>query len=141
MSASTEFNTKVSSKPFSSNTAIEKEDLRLEVDLYKEKLEDQWEGLKSNASDYGKQALVIGGIVATTYVVMNAILPKEKKKVKLATEKIDNTSSKNQFLKKGSQDVFKAVQSIGWTLAVGWARKMLMNYIADDQKKNEKREF
>lgn len=140
MSSSTDFNKKVSSQPFSSNTEAEKEDLQMEVDLYKEKLEEQWEGLKSNASDYGKQALVIGGIVATTYVVMNAILPKEKKKIKVDKEIVDNSATTNQFIRKGSQDVLKAVQSIGWTLAVGWARKMLMNYIADDQKRNEKSE-
>ena len=113
----------------------------MEVDLYKEKLEEQWEGLKANATDYGKQALVIGGIVTATYVVMNAILPKDKKKVKVDKVKLNAKSDTNQFFKKGSQDVLKAAQSIGWTLAVGWARKKLMNYIADDQKSNEKSEL
>tara|TARA_R110002124_G_scaffold262519_1_gene428658 strand:+ start:1835 stop:2251 length:417 start_codon:yes stop_codon:yes gene_type:complete len=135
MNSSTESNKKISSKPFSSNTAVEKEDLQMEVELYKGKLEEQWEGLKSNATGYGKQALVIGGIVATTYVVMNAVLPKAKTK---APKKVVAAPEKSQFIKKGTQDVVKAIQSIGWTLAVGWARKKLMNYIADDQISNEK---
>jgi len=51
----------------------------LDADLYKDKLELQWNGLKSDASNYGKQALIIGGVVATTFIVLNAVLPKSKK--------------------------------------------------------------
>ena len=66
-------------KPFSSDTDRDKQELQLDAEVYREKLETQWHGLKTDATAYGKQALVIGGVVATTFVVMNALLPKTKK--------------------------------------------------------------
>ena len=72
------------SKPFSSNTDAEKEDLLKEADLYRDKLEVQWDDLKKDATDYGKQALIIGGVVASTYLLLEAVLPKEKSKEKVA---------------------------------------------------------
>jgi hypothetical protein len=62
--------------------------LLLDADLYKDKLELQWSDLKKDATQYGKQALVIGGVVATTFLVMNAVLPKTKKNKEKLVEPI-----------------------------------------------------
>jgi hypothetical protein len=125
------------SKPFSSDTAEDKEDLLKEADLYRDKLERQWGSLKGNASEYGKQALIIGGVVTTTFLVLNALLPKENKKA-ARQEEAEKPSIKGEVYKKRSSfAVGDAVQSLAWTLAVGWARKKLQNYIADDQEPDE----
>ena len=85
MSSSIDSSVKIT-KPFSSDTDKDKQDLLLDADLYKDKLELQWSGLKTDATEYGKKALIIGGVVATTYVVMNAILPKSKKEKRAEAE-------------------------------------------------------
>ncbi|TDE12079.1 hypothetical protein [Dyadobacter psychrotolerans] len=126
------------SKPFSSNTDEEKESLIYEANLYRDKLEDQWGDLKSDAKQYGKQALIIGGVVTTTFLVLNALLPDTKKKEKEIKGK--NTErpqpvAKEVKVKKSSENTVKsAVQSLAWTLAIGWARQKLEKYIADDRK-------
>ncbi|MCE7067471.1 hypothetical protein [Dyadobacter sp. CY326] len=131
MSASIDSSVKIT-KPFSSDTDKEKKDLELDADLYRDKLELQWTGLKSEASTYGKQALIIGGVVATTFVVLNAFLPKSKKEKRAEAEaeiyKAVESKQKKKFA------VGAAVQSLAWTLAVGWARQKLKHIIADDRK-------
>jgi len=127
------------SKPFSSDTDQEKHDLMLEADLYKDKLELQWDDLKQDATQYGKQALIIGGVIATTFILMKAVLPspKEKEEVKF---KEKQTLKKPSVKKKSNFAVGDAVKSLAWTLAMGWARQKLKNYIADDQKPHENSE-
>lgn len=129
------------SKPFSSDTDQEKQDLLQEADLYKDRLEHQWDGLKKDATQYGKQALIIGGVVTTTFIVLNALLPDTKKKegIKLKEKPvIKNKKSLNN--KKSKFAVGDAVKSLAWTLAVAWARQKLKNYVADDQKPDENSE-
>jgi len=135
MSSSIDSSVKLS-KPFSSDTDQDKQGLLREADLYKNKLEDQWDGLKSDATQYGKQALIIGGVVATTFLILNALLPTPKEKVKVKPEEKLNYK-KTVVNKKSKFAVGDAVQSLAWTLAVGWARQKLKNYIADDQKPDE----
>ena len=139
MSSSIDSSVKLS-KPFSSDTDEEKQILMQDADLYRNKLENQWEGLKDDATQYGKQALIIGGVVVTTFVVLNALLPDYKKKKKLIKEPnrlvIEETGPK----RKSPFKVMEAVQSLAWTLAIGWARQKLTNYIADDHKPNENSE-
>lgn len=75
------------SRPFSSDTDEELQVLMHDASVYREKLEGQWDDLKTDAKEYGKQALIIGGVVTTTFLVLNALLPdtgKKKKVVKLA---------------------------------------------------------
>ncbi|CAG5071487.1 hypothetical protein DYBT9623_03487 [Dyadobacter sp. CECT 9623] len=131
-------------KPFSSDTDRDKQDLLLDADIYRDKLENQWTDLKTDATAYGKQALIIGGVVATTFVVMNAFLPKTKKdKQREEAKKRQEEAEENQLhlvtnkkldkVKKESQ-VAAAVQSLAWTLAVGWARKKLKHLIEDERK-------
>ena len=130
------------SKPFSSDTDAEKEDLLKEADLYRDKLELQWDDLKKDATDYGKQALIIGGVVASTYLVLEAVLPKAKKKEKIYKEKIyiepENPVIRRLVPEKKSKfAIGEVVQSLVWTLAAGWARQKLKNFIADDLESDE----
>lgn len=125
-------------KPFSSDTETEKEDLLKEADLYRGKLESQWDNLKQDASGYGKQALIIGGVVVTTYLLLEAVLPDAKKKEKIELAEPVRPVYKQTVPKRKSKfAVGEAVQSLVWTLAVGWARKKLQNFIADDHESDE----
>ncbi|SEJ61586.1 hypothetical protein SAMN04487995_5495 [Dyadobacter koreensis] len=125
------------SKPFSSNTDAEKEDLLREADLYRDKLELQWDDLKKDATDYGKQALIIGGVVVSTYLVLEAVLPKEKKKEKIYIEPENPVIQRSVPEKKSKFAIGEVVQSLVWTLAAGWARQKLKNFIADDLESDE----
>jgi hypothetical protein len=126
------------SKPFSSDTNEVKEDLHKEADLYLQKLEEQWEGIKSEAKDHGKNALVIGGVLTGTYLLMNAILPEPKEEVQLQKSLAEPKELKKVApVQKSGFAVSNALQSLAWTFVVGWARNALKNYIADDIKPNE----
>ncbi|SKC13765.1 hypothetical protein [Dyadobacter psychrophilus] len=135
MSSSIDSSVKIT-KPFSSDTDKDKQDLLLDADLYKDKLELQWSGLKTDATEYGKKALIIGGVVAATYVVMNAVLPKSKKEKRAEREEAAETQAfkAGEEKQKSKFAVGAAVQSLAWTLAVGWARQKLKNIIADERK-------
>lgn len=132
MSSSIDSSVKIT-KPFSSDTDKEKEGLLQDADLYRDKLETQWSGLKKEATEYGKQALVIGGVMVTTFVVMNALLPKGKKKKEILVEPVEPVEKKVTKIKTQSA-VGQAVQSLAWTLAVGWARQKLKHFIEDERK-------
>jgi len=139
MSSSLDSSVKLS-KPFSSDTDQEKQNLLLEADLYKDKLELQWDDLKQDATQYGKQALIIGGVITTTYLVMRAVLPTPKEKVEIKPKEKQSLKKPIAVKKKSNFAVVDAVQSLAWTLALGWARQKLKNYIADDQKPDENSE-
>jgi hypothetical protein len=129
-------------KPFSSDTEAEKEDLLKEADLYRIKLESQWDDLKHDASGFGKQALIIGGVVATTYILLEAVLPKAKEdKKRLIAESGRPVLTGTVPKRKSRFAVGEAVQSLVWTLAVGWARKKLQNIIADDHESDENKKL
>ena len=126
------------SKPFSSDTDLEKESLMYEANLYRDKLEDQWGDLKTDARQYGKQALIIGGVVTTTFLVVNALLPDNKKKskeFKIKDAERQQLAIKEVKVKKSKESTVRsAIQSLAWTLAIGWARQKLEKYIADDRR-------
>ncbi|HEV7379928.1 MAG TPA: hypothetical protein VGN64_09060 [Dyadobacter sp.] len=129
------------SKPFSSDTDEEMQVLMHDASVYREKLEGQWVDLKSDAKEYGKQALIIGGVVTTTFLVLNALLPDTGKKNKINKIAEPEPEVKKVKIKHQTQNtVVSAVQSLAWTLAMGWARNKLKNYIADDRKSNESSE-
>ena len=129
------------SKPFSSDTDQEKRGLLQEADLYRDKLELQWDDLKKDATQYGKQALIIGGVVTSTFLVLNALLPDPKNKEVIKEKEKPVLKNKKSFGKKKSNfAVGDAVKSLAWTLAVAWARQKLKNYVADDQKPDENSE-
>jgi hypothetical protein len=133
MSSSIDSSVKIT-KPFSSDTDKDKEGLLQDADLYRDKLETQWSGLKKEATQYGKQALVIGGVVATTFVVMNALLPKGKKKKEILVEPVKPVEKEKVSEIKTQSAVGQAVQSLAWTLAVGWARQKLKHFMEDERK-------
>jgi arginine exporter protein ArgO len=65
---------------------------------------------------------------------MNAVLPKTKKDKEKSVEPIIPVQ-KNKISKKKTQfAVGQAVQSLAWTLAVGWARQKLKHLIEDERK-------
>lgn len=123
-------------KPFSSDTDREKEELAHNADLYRDRLETQWSGLKTDATTYGKQVLVIGGVVATSYLVMNALMPKAKRK-KPEIGELEIHPVKVEPKKPKEFAVGKAVQSLAWTIALEWARQRLKHLVADDKTPNE----
>jgi hypothetical protein len=133
MSSSLDSSVKLS-KPFSSDTDLDKKGLQHDAALYRDQLDLQWSDLKNDATNYGKQALIIGGVIATTYVVMNAVLPDNKKGKKKIEEEPEIRVEKRSSKKKAQFALGQAVQSLAWTLAVGWARQKLKHLIADDQK-------
>lgn len=120
------------SKPFSSDTLREKEELREAVEGYRQRLDAQWQELQTNAATYGKQALIIGGVIAGVYLLVETILPAaddEEEEVEEVVEvetpvKIKKASSESDF------KIGKALQSLAWTIAAGWARQQISNYIA-----------
>lgn len=129
------------SKPFSSDTDEDMQMLMHDATVYRDKLEGQWDELKTDAKEYGKHALVIGGVVTATFLVLNALLPdteEEQEVVKL----VDREPVEREVIVKSNNanTVISAVQSLAWTLAIGWARQKLKNYIADDGNSNENSE-
>ena len=143
MSSTTDSSVKIT-KPFSSDTVRDKVDLALDAEIYRDKLENQWSSLKVEATEYGKQALVIGGVVTATFLVMNAILPKSKKDKEREREKalqqqqaqLVVVDKKKVEKAKTQSHVLQAVQSLAWTLAVGWARQKI-KHLVDDERKSE----
>ena len=69
-----------------------------------------------------------------------AVLPKPKEKLEIKPKEKQNFKESISVKKKSNFAVMDAVQSLAWTLAVGWARQKLKNYIADDQKPDENSE-
>jgi hypothetical protein len=130
------------SKPFSSDTLRKKEELRETVDGYRQKLDAQWQELQTNTTLYGKQALVIGGIIAGVYLLLETILPKaddeeefeEKEIVAKTPPKIQKIKSESDF------KIGKALQGLAWTLVSGWARQQFSNYIAAQTKSDAPKE-
>jgi hypothetical protein len=139
MSAQIDSNVKLS-KPFSSDTSEDKQELLREAGLYRDRLETQWDGLKTNATEYGKQVLIIGGVVAAGYLLTDVLLLKKPKKApgELVSDAQKPVLKQKVKKKKSSFVVIDAVKSLAWTMAIGWAQKKLQNYIADDRKPDEK---
>lgn len=122
------------SKPFSSDTDEEMQHLMDDATFYRSKLEGQWGDLKSGAKEYGKHALIIGGIVTATFLVMNALLPDAEEELE---EEIEPVSQKIKEKVKTENTVVNAAKSLVWTLAIGWAQQKLKNFIANDDNGNE----
>jgi len=121
-------------KPFSSDTDKDKQDLMLDADLYRDKLELQWNDLKTDATQYSKQAMIIGGVLVTSFILLKAVLPKGKKHKNSEEDYLFGEEKKKYHKKKSKFAVGQAVQSLAWTLAVGWARQKLKHVIADERK-------
>ena len=122
-------------KPFSSDTPREKEQMKETVESYRQQMDAQWQELKGDATHYGKQALVIGGVVAGVYLLMDALLPAED-----GTEEQPLTPApvKPDVPRPKSTDdglsVGTALRGLAWTFAVGWARKQLTHFVEAEKK-------
>ncbi len=127
-------------KPFSSDTIRNKELLKVNVAGYRQKMEAQWQELQTDARHYGKQALVIGGVFAGVYVLMNALLPdpdegesgKEKDQEKTVMSKRETSS--------GGLAMGKVLRGLAVSFAVGWARQKLSHYTEAEKKTDAQKE-
>lgn len=131
------------SKPFSSDTLREKEELREAVEGYRQRLDTQWHELQTNASLYGKQALVIGGVIAGVYLLLETILPKADDEEEYEEADVVPAEPPVKIQKVKSESDFKiskALQGLAWTLATGWARQQISNYIAAQTQSNASEE-
>lgn len=112
-------------KPFSSDTVQQKELVKEKAQAYRQKVDAQWQELQTDAQHYGKQALVIGGVFAGVYVVMNALLPSHDE------EQIDEGKEHIRIVapEQKSSSVGKALGGLAMSFAIGWARRKLSHYI------------
>ncbi|TDB69046.1 hypothetical protein [Arundinibacter roseus] len=122
-------------QPFSSDTHRQKEELKAEVDEFRQRLDAQWADLQTNALHYGKQALVIGGVIASVYVLLEALLPNEEE-----TQPIPMPERPARVQNRDEFQIGSALRSLAWTLAVGWARQQLSHYIEAENKPDAARE-
>jgi hypothetical protein len=120
------------SQPFSTDTQSEQEELKNLVEIYRQRLENQWADLKENAAQYGKQALVIGGVLLTAYLLLEALLPKNDEKEEVKEEELKVIKPK----KEAGFSIGGAIQGLAWTLAANWAQQKLIHYMQEDQGTN-----
>lgn len=118
------------SQPFSTDTQSEEAELKNKVAEYRERLEIQWEDLKTNAVSYGKQALIIGGVLLTAYILLEKLLPEEEKEEVGEIEEAEYTVVKTQ--KESGFSIGGAVQSLALTLAANWAKEKLYSYLQEE---------
>lgn len=127
------YNTDIS-QPFSTDTLSEEAELKNKVAEYRERLEMQWEDLKTNAVSYGKQALIIGGVLLTAYILLEKLLPDEDKEEDEEVVDAEYTVVKTE--KESGFSVGSAIQSLAWTLAANWAKEKLYTYMQEERETN-----
>lgn len=127
--------------PFSSSTEDDKEVLNQKLELYRQKLTNQWTDVKEEVVSKGKNAAVIGGVVLGTYALMEVLLPKAD------DEEIPNPAPKkiqapkiSESTKKAGMDLSGALQSILWAAAMAWAKKKVTEFVVAERQSNVKRE-
>lgn len=119
------------SPPFTSSTEEEKEVLSERLNLYKDKLDDQWSGIKHDLSAYGKRAAIIGGVVLGVYGLLNLVLPDAD------DEEPRNTAEAVPVRKAGlGVPLAGAIQSILWTVAMSWAKEKVRDFVVADKSPN-----
>jgi hypothetical protein len=124
------YNTDIS-QPFSTDTLSEEAELKNKVAEYRERLEMQWDDLKTNAVSYGKQALIIGGVLLTAYILLEKLLPDEDKEEGEDVVDAEYTVVKTE--RESGFSVGSAIQSLAWTLAANWAKEKLYTYMQEDR--------
>lgn len=116
------FNPKII-QPFSSDTREDLIELSERAEHYKQKLDTQWDVLKKEAGNYGSKALIIGGVTAGVYLVMNALLPREDDEEAFEAAAPQPRNQSGPAL--GS-----AIKSLIWAAALGLAKQKISDYIA-----------
>ncbi len=119
------------SPPFASSTEEEKEVLSERLNLYKDKLDDQWSGIKNDLSEYGKRAAIIGGVVLGVYGLLNLVLPDAD------DEELHSAVDVSPVRKAGiGIPLAGAIQSILWTVAMSWAKEKVKDFVVADKSAN-----
>jgi hypothetical protein len=116
-------------EPFLTDTLQEEEDEQKKVEDQKAKADALFQELQVGAMEYGKHALMIGGVIAGVYVVMDALLPDEQDEAALL-----ETAPTVRENPENGLSVGKALQGLAWTIAAGWARQQLTHYIEAQRK-------
>ncbi len=119
------------STPFTSRTEEEKDVLNERLNLYKDKLDDQWSGIKSDLSEYGKRAAVIGGVILGVYGLLNLILPEADDEPQHSAEEIAPAKKAGIGV-----PLAGAIQSILWTVAMSWAKERVKDFVVADKSAN-----
>ena len=120
------------SPPFTSSTEEEKDVLSERLNLYKDKLDDQWSGIKHDLSEYGKRAAIIGGVVLGVYGLLNLILPEADD-----DEELHVVEDRRPVKKAGiGVPLAGAIQSILWTVAMNWAKEKVRDFVVADKPAN-----
>lgn len=121
--------------PFSSNVEEEKEALNQRLNLYKDKLEDQWTELRTDLAEHGKRAAIIGGVVLGVYGLMNLILPKADEEEEQEEQAVARRERPVKEQKAGLS-LSGAVQSLLWTVAMSWAKEKVKDFVVADKSAN-----
>lgn len=121
-------------EPFG-DTNGRKAELKQTSDSYRQLLEDKINDLKADASQVGKQALVIGGTLAVVYLLLELFLPDDDPENSLKGDSAAPIML--QAPNESSSWLTKAVTSYAVTWALGLAREKLMEFLATQQHTNE----
>lgn len=119
--------------PFSSNTEEEKEVLSQRLNLYKDKLDDQWSDMKSDIAEHGKRAAIIGGVILGVFGIVNAILPEaddEFEEEEIVSSKPVPDKANRAGL---GVPIAGVVQSLLWTVAMSWAKQKMKDFVVADK--------
>ncbi|WP_428655062.1 hypothetical protein [Runella sp.] len=120
-------------EPFG-DTNGRKVELKSTTEGYRRLLEEKLEDLKIDAAEIGKQAIVIGGVIAAVYLLVDALLPEDEPEIK-----VKNGSNVPVVIERHEEKtswVTKAVVSYAVTWALGMAREKLIDYLATQQNSN-----
>ncbi len=120
------------STPFTSRTEEEKDVLNERLNLYKDKLDDQLSGIKSDLSEYGKRAAIIGGVILGVYGLLNLILPEADDEEPLRSAEEIAPAKKAGI----GVPLAGAIQSILWTVAMSWAKEKVKDFVVADKSAN-----
>ncbi|WP_247237745.1 hypothetical protein [Telluribacter sp. SYSU D00476] len=122
-------NTSSSYQPFSFDTEEQKKKLQALAEHYRAQIEAQWGEVKDDTIYYGKHAIVIGGVVAGVYLMMEALLPNEDKPVA------------DKPRKESSSSMGGALQGLALSIALAWAKKRLTDFLEAEHNTNAQSEL
>ncbi|MHA8065239.1 hypothetical protein V7S76_01030 [Aquirufa sp. ROCK2-A2] len=110
-----------------SNTKEKRDQLEAQAHAYQQELSDKVEELKETAKVRGGQILMVGGILAGSYLLYSLFSGKESKPKK------DSTEKESSFI--GS-----AITSYAIAFALSLAKDKLMEYLNSLEKQEETKE-